>query len=95
MIGFIRDYVKDPKVKSNFNMLDSNEKKKESGGRKNAISDRVASAVRRAQEEVSEQEQVETDVEYRMEQPERPLDRMQWTSSIESTEEIPQRPSRG
>ena len=95
LIGFIRDYVKDPKVKSNFNMLDSNEKKKESGGRKNAISDRVASAVRRAQEEVSEQEQVETDVEYRMEQPERPLDRMQWTSSIESTEEIPQRPSRG
>jgi hypothetical protein len=52
LIGFLRDYVKDPKVKSNNAMLTGDLKKKETGGRKTAISERVASAVRRAQEEV-------------------------------------------
>jgi hypothetical protein len=53
LIGFIRDYVKDPKAKTNFAMLSGDQKKKEAGsGRKAAISERVASAVRRAQEEI-------------------------------------------
>jgi hypothetical protein len=116
LIGFIRDYVKDPKVKSNWSMLDSDSKKKESGGRKTAISERVASAVRRAQEEVTVEEPMvmgeeemeeeecvmeqpelpfydersdETEVDeevtsYRIpEQPESPIDRMQWSTTTE------------
>ena len=72
LIGFIRDYVKDPKVKSNFNMLDGDSKKKESGGRKTAISDRVASAVRRAQEEIEVSEPMVME-ESVMEQPTQPF----------------------
>jgi hypothetical protein len=111
LIGFIRDYVKDPKVKSNTAMLSGDQKKKELvSGRKAAISDRVASAVRRAQEEIEvhgpmeesvmEQPELpfydergdETEVEeevtsYRIpEQPESPLDRMQWKSTINTSE---------
>ena len=74
LIGFIRDYVKDPKVKSNWSMLDSDSKKKESGGRKTAISERVASAVRRAQEEIEVSEpMVMEEEECVMEQPELPF----------------------
>jgi len=101
LIGFIRDYVKDPKVKSNTAMLSGDAKKKElGGGRKAAISERVASAVRRAQEEIDVTEPIEESV---MEQPELPfaheeegptisyqpessLDRMQWSSTTSSSE---------
>jgi hypothetical protein len=111
LIGFIRDYVKDPKVKSNTAMLSGDQKKKELvSGRKAAISDRVASAVRRAQEEIEvpgpmeesvmEQPELpfydergdETEVDeeitsYRIpEQPETPIDRMQWSSTNRSSE---------
>ena len=71
LIGFIRDYVKDPKVKSNTAMLSGDQKKKELvTGRKAAISERVASAVRRAQEEIEVSEPMEESV---MEQPELPF----------------------
>ena len=71
LIGFIRDYVKDPKVKSNTAMLSGDQKKKELvNGRKAAISERVASAVRRAQEEIEVSEPIEESV---MEQPELPF----------------------
>ena len=71
LIGFIRDYVKDPKVKSNTAMLSGDQKKKELvSGRKAAISDRVASAVRRAQEEIEVPGPMEESV---MEQPELPF----------------------
>jgi hypothetical protein len=100
LIGFIRDYVKDPKAKSNFAMLSGDQKKKELGsGRKAAISERVASAVRRAQEEIEVSEPIEESV---MEQPELPfydqrsdeteqpessLDRMMWSSTTNTTSE--------
>jgi hypothetical protein len=72
LIGFIRDYVKDPKAKSNFAMLSGDQKKKELGsGRKAAISERVASAVRRAQEEIEVSEPIHEP--YVMEQPELPF----------------------
>jgi hypothetical protein len=72
LIGFIRDYVKDPKAKSNFAMLSGDQKKKELGsGRRAAISERVASAVRRAQEEIEVSEPVHEP--YVMEQPELPF----------------------
>lgn len=94
LIGFIRDHVKDSKAKSNWSLLDGDTKKKESGGRKSAISDRVASAVRRAQEEVGVEEpqmehecvqepQMEQEYSESMELPESPIDRMQWTSTTE------------
>jgi hypothetical protein len=100
LIGFIRDYVKDPKVKSNNAMLSGDLKKKEnSDTRRTAISDRVASAVRRAQEEieVSEpepQEQMEFSFGHGLEdempvqepEPQSSLDRMQWSSSSFSSE---------
>jgi len=71
LIGFIRDYVKDPKVKSNTAMLSGDAKKKElGGGRRAAISERVASAVRRAQEEIDATEPIEESI---MEQPELPF----------------------
>ena len=71
LIGFIRDYVKDPKVKSNTAMLSGDQKKKELvSGRKSAISERVASAVRRAQEEIEVPGPMEESV---MEQPELPF----------------------
>jgi len=73
LIGFIRDYVKDPKVKSNTAMLTGDAKKKElalsNNKRGNAISERVASAVRRAQEEVDMTEPISEP----MEQPELPF----------------------
>ena len=73
LIGFIRDYVKDPKVKSNTAMLSGDQKKKELGsGRKVAISERVASAVRRAQEEIEVSEPMVME-ESVMEQPELPF----------------------
>ena len=100
LIGFIRDYVKDPKVKSNNAMLSGDLKKKEnSDTRRTAISERVASAVRRAQEEieVSEpepQEQMEFSFGHGLEdempvqepEPQSSLDRMQWSSSSFSSE---------
>jgi hypothetical protein len=115
LIGFIRDYVKDPKAKTNFAMLSGDQKKKEVGsGRKAAISERVASAVRRAQEEIevsepmvmeegecvmeqpelpfyderSDETEVDEDVtSYRIpEQPESSIDRMQWKSTINTSE---------
>jgi hypothetical protein len=103
LIGFIRDYVKDPKAKSNFAMLSGDQKKKELGsGRKAAISERVASAVRRAQEEIEVSEPIHEP--YVMEQPELPfydqrsdettaqesessLDRMMWSSTTSTTSE--------
>ena len=73
LIGFIRDYVKDPKVKSNTAMLSGDQKKKELGnGRRAAISERVASAVRRAQEEIEVSEPMVME-ESVMEQPELPF----------------------
>ena len=73
LIGFIRDYVKDPKVKSNTAMLSGDQKKKELGnGRKSAISERVASAVRRAQDEIEVSEPMVME-ESVMEQPELPF----------------------
>jgi hypothetical protein len=101
LIGFIRDYVKDPKVKSNTAMLSGDQKKKELvTGRKAAISERVASAVRRAQLEIEVSEPMEESV---MEQPELPfaqeeegptiyfrpestIDRMQWSSTNTTSE---------
>jgi hypothetical protein len=109
LIGFIRDYVKDPKAKSNFAMLSGDQKKKEVGnGRRAAISERVASAVRRAQEEIEVSEPMVME-EPVMEQPELPfydersdemdeegptiryqpessIDRMQWSSTIRTSE---------
>jgi hypothetical protein len=74
LIGFIRDYVKDPKVKSNTAMLTGDAKKKElaqsNNKRGNGISERVRSAVRRAQEEIDVTEPMEESV---MEQPELPF----------------------
>jgi hypothetical protein len=97
LIGFIRDYVKDPKVKSNTAMLSGDQKKKELvSGRKAVISERVASAVRRAQQEIDVTEQPELpfaqersdEANYESEdgptisyQPESSLDRMQWSST--------------
>ncbi len=104
LIGFIRDYVKDPKVKSNLSMLSGDAKKKElaqsSHKRGNAISERVASAVRRAQEEIEvsdpteqaelpfAQEEEGPTISYQPEeqQPETTIDRMQWSST--STERM-------
>ena len=94
LIGFIRDYVKDPKVKSNYTMLSGDQKKKELGGRKTAISERVESAVRRAQQEISSEEpQVSEQPELpfydqisnEMEQSESPIDRMMWSSTSSTT----------
>jgi len=83
LIGFIRDYVKDPKVKSNTAMLSGDQKKKELGnGRKSAISERVASAVRRAQEEIEVSEPMVME-ESVMEQPELPF----YDESGDETEE--------
>jgi hypothetical protein len=97
LIGFIRDYVKDPKVKSNYTMLSGDQKKElnqSNNKRTNAISERVASAVRRAQEEIEVSEPMV------MEQPElpfydersdetelseSPIDRMQWSSTISTS----------
>jgi hypothetical protein len=100
LIGFIRDYVKDPKAKSNFAMLSGDQKKKELGsGRKAVISERVASAVRRAQEEIEVPEPMEVSVMEQselpfydersdeMEQPESSLDRMMWSSTTNTTSE--------
>jgi hypothetical protein len=100
LIGFIRDHVKDPKAKSNFALLSGDQKKKETGGRKAAISERVASAVRRAQEEIETQsieqrelpfeEPQSQEIEYEMpvqeSEPQNSLDRMQWSSSSFSSE---------
>jgi len=85
LIGFIRDYVKDPKVKSNTAMLSGDQKKKELvTGRKAAISERVASAVRRAQEEIEVSEPMEESV---MEQPELPfVEEREQESSYENRE---------
>ena len=93
LIGFIRDYVKDPKIKSNTAMMDPESKKKE-GGRKAAISDRVASAVRRAQEEVSmEEPQTDDriDLPVQESEPQNALDRMQWSSNSEAYNQTPSR----
>lgn len=94
LIGLIRDHVKDPKAKSNNALLSGDLKKKESGGRKTAISERVASAVRRAQEEVEvEEPQSEnydemplSEMPVQEPEPQNSLDRMQWSSSSFSSE---------
>lgn len=93
LIGFIRDYVKDPKAKSNFAMLSGDQKKKETGNnRKTAISERVASAVRRAQEEIDVTEpEVEVQEEASQwdmpsvaeEEPVSAVDRMMWSSTTQ------------
>jgi hypothetical protein len=70
LIGFIREYVKDKKVKTNHFMLTDEQRNVEDGGKKSrkvAISDRVANAVRRAQEEIEVPVSMEESV---MEQPE-------------------------
>jgi hypothetical protein len=103
LIGFIRDYVKDPKAKSNFAMLSGDQKKKELGsGRKAAISERVASAVRRAQEEIEVREPIhepyvmeqselpfydQRSDETTVQEPESSLDRMMWSSTTNTTSE--------
>jgi len=88
LIGFIRDYVKDPKVKSNTAMLSGDQKKKELGsGRKFAISERVASAVRRAQEEIEVPGSMEESV---MEQPELPFDHEEEGPTISYQPEQPE-----
>jgi len=92
LIGFIRDYVKDPKVKSNTAMLSGDQKKKELvSGRKSAISERVASAVRRAQEEIEVSEPIEESV---MEQPELPFydQRSDETEEEVTSYRIPEQP---
>jgi len=92
LIGFIRDHVKDPKAKSNNALLSGDQKKKENSGRTSAISERVASAVRRAQEEVSmEEPQTEDygdmpDTPIQESEPQNALDRMQWSSSSFTSE---------
>lgn len=91
LIGFIRDYVKDPKVKSNNAMLTGDLKKKETGGRKTAISERVASAVRRAQEEVDvdvtepqvQEDTSQWDMPSEIQESESPADRMMWSSTTQ------------
>jgi hypothetical protein len=96
LIGFIRDYVKDPKVKSNYTMLSGDQKKKELSERKTAISERVESAVRRAQEEISvsepqvlEQSELpfydERSDETTVQEPESSLDRMMWSSTTSTS----------
>ncbi len=98
LIGFIRDYVKDPKVKSNNSMLSSDLKKKELGDRKTAISDRVASAVRRAQEEIETQSIEQRELPFEepqseeigydapVQEPESSINRMVWASTMRSSE---------
>jgi len=80
LIGFIRDYVKDKKVKTNHFMLSEDQRNLEEGGikkssrsgRSGAISERVRSAVRRAQEEIEVSEPMVME-ESLMEQPELPF----------------------
>lgn len=94
LIGFIRDYVKDPKVKSNTAMLSGDQKKKELvSGRRAAISDRVASAVRRAQEEIEVSEPIVME-ESVMEQPELPFydERGDETEEEVTSYRIPEQP---
>jgi len=75
-------------------MLSGDQKKKELGGRKTAISERVESAVRRAQQEISSEEpQVSEQPELpfydqrsnEMEQSESAVDRMMWSSTSSTT----------
>jgi len=95
LIGLIRDYVKDKKVKSNASMLDPKLKNIEFG-KKTVISNRTASAVRREQQEVEVQEPIEQIeipfAEERIEESsyenrENTIDRMQWSSTTTSTTE--------
>ena len=103
LIGLIREYVKNPKVKTNHFMLSDEERKKENGESpsKKRVSERVASAVRRAQREIevedtslslpfAEERREEANYESEegptisyqpQEQPESPIDRMQWSST--------------
>jgi hypothetical protein len=99
LILFIREYVKTKGVKTNHFMLDDETKKKENSpttktSARARTSDRIASAVRRAQQENEVQEIQEPQPELPfydersdetqedvMEQPESPIDRMQWSSS--------------
>ena len=101
LIGFIRDYIKDKKVKTNYFMLSDDQRNLEEGGKKSSrrggvISERVANAVRRAQQEIevpisqpelpfaevrSDETEEPTDMG-----PESSIDRMQWSST--TTENI-------
>ena len=102
LIGFIRDYVKTKGVKTNHFMLDEDTRKKETGNSyKNTsrpsrrTTDRIASAVRRAQREIpveieqpqayqqerAEEASYENRDNISMEQPESSIDRMQWSST--------------
>jgi hypothetical protein len=98
LIGFIRDYVKDPKVKSNYTMLSGDQKKElnqSNNKRTNVISERVASAVRRAQEEIEVSEPIQEQMELpfydersdetTVQEPESSLDRMMWSSTTNSS----------
>jgi hypothetical protein len=98
LIGFIRDYVKDSKVKSNYTMLSGDQKKElnqSNNKRTNAISERVASAVRRAQEEIEVSEPIQEQMELpfydersdetTVQEPESSLDRMMWSSTTNSS----------
>ena len=70
LIGFIRDYVKNTKVKTNYFMLESNSKdSSENKSRRGAISERVANAVRRAQEEIEVREPQDIPVQEQFELP--------------------------
>jgi hypothetical protein len=101
LIGFIRDYVKNPKVKTNHFMFEGGSNKTLDSGknkRTTAISDRVASAVRRAQEEIEVSEPEPQTENYddmpvspQMEVPESPIDRMQWASTTHTISETPTR----
>jgi hypothetical protein len=99
LISFIRDYVKNPKVKTNHFMIEGNPKNSsENKSRKTANSERLASAIRRAQEEidVTEPQSEETSewdmpVSESLAVPESPIDRMQWASTTHTISETPTR----
>jgi hypothetical protein len=99
LIGFIREYVKDKKVKTNHFMLTDEQRNVEDGGKKSnrrsgAISDRVANAVRRAQEEMVEESEPQE-----LPQPELPFDtsnnflgtsHTSQSLNMDTTQEIPE-----
>jgi len=82
LIGFIRDYVKTPKVKTNHFMLDDETRKIEEGGgfRKS----RTHQLTRRIQDAVRREEEVVQDIPEPIEEP-TTLDRMQLISGTSTT----------
>jgi len=83
LIGFIREYVKTPKVKTNHFMLDDETRKIEEGGgfRKS----RTHQLTRRIQDAVRREEDVTQDIPEPIEEEQTTLDRMQLISGTSTT----------